>query len=173
MLTYNQLEFENVLQYCKQWGVCVYEECAPVSYPENHKGEWHYSPIWGTIHWLTKTIYWNPEPKKDELIMLQDSSNSIDFPSCLLHELSHCLHYLPPDKALEAESEMLAFEYYSSLFLGLSGWGRWMSTFWLPGEGTWETASESIKSDLLKSSLVQCIQKKLLNDKRQPTYNKK
>ncbi|NBU17598.1 MAG: hypothetical protein EBS48_11445, partial [Actinobacteria bacterium] len=96
-------EYRLVLRECARWGVRVRYADVPPGLQMVHSG-----PLWGSIHWPTRTIFWEPGCPFPE------------GPSALLHELAHCLAHTRPSDTDEIESGMLAVEYEAARRLKLT-----------------------------------------------------
>lgn len=152
-------DFYKVLLYCQRWGVEVkfdfpdYDDMSGLFTSRVDLSHVMYTPI-------LRHIYWHD--KKNEC-----------WSHWLLHELSHCLASKNPSCIDEPGSEMIAFEYYSTRYLKISGWTEFMADYSLGDGRPWYYHSQEEKSIVLKRSLVKAMNAGLLDVNGKPTFRRR
>lgn len=143
----------SAIRYAREWDVNV------VVQPDSlfTESTWtHPGPVSGGIHWPTRTIIWP----------IDDMDRS--FIPAFIHELSHVLVDLNPNKISELDSPILALDHAALRFLGCSRlWSVWMSNF-----VDWPTLPTRQRHDHLIDSQLRAQSAGLLDDRNEPTFRK-
>ena len=155
--------FDLALRYVRRWGIEV--RLVPDGIPDYTSYPYgrFFSNNHGIIEWPDRRIWWRLNYLNKEA------------PNELLHELGHCLDKDDPDTSEEATGPVLAFEYYSTRFLGLPGWSDWMYAYQIdvsPDKGLvdWPKASTSVRHGFLQKSLSKAVQRGILTQDGKPTF---
>jgi hypothetical protein len=161
-----QHDFNRVVKYVKRWGVTLHFAEPPAEFRQWY--DYHGGPVWGGIHWPTRSIFWEPREGRGVVYPYQPGP---DWPNGLLHELSHVLARESPEHINEVESEMLAFEYYSSRFLHLKSWADWMKNYVLSPDGTeWPDTPTRYRGRCIKESLALAVKSGTMTESGKPTF---
>lgn len=186
---------DKVRQYAKGWGIKIVGNAgqkAVVSRgqtimmePPREQRTWtHDGPGIFSIHWPSRQIVEPIATVQKRGRVATDSDRW-----CLVHEISHILVNVDPDDVDEIHSPMLAMDYYSGQYLGLSGWADWMDDFTLPEmemvarpdevgdipllrSCEWGDVDKTVQERLLGESLGHAIAKGLLTEDGTPTFNR-
>lgn len=165
-------DLHKVLNYSRRWGI----EIRLVSYmdemPTGDQYNWFKSPLChGGIEWDERRI-WLLDGKAR-----YPSYGPFATPNILLHELAHCLAFENPEEISEPYSEMLAFEYYSTRWLRLGGWSKWMHDYYLDrddgfSQARWSDTTTRERHRWLEASLTAARFYGVLNKDGTPTFRR-
>jgi hypothetical protein len=160
-------DFYRVLRYAHRWGVDVRIEEYDV--PDPWPDGWTDAPSsMAHVEWPARRIWWSPSACDDS-----------DAALALLHEVAHCVDPVSPDLTDEVEGPLLAFEFYSTRLLGITGRTVWMRRFGLGSAATklghfgttdWRDISNRDRHTLIMQSLARAIEAGTLDAQGRPTY---
>ncbi len=178
--TRSYTDLTRALRYARQWKVPVVKRADAFAMQDalgDSRTDCCSSGSDTTILWThrraLRCIYTEPQ---DHFLATKPSG------CALVHEVGHILFGEHPAHIHEVNSGLLAFDYYSTRFLRLSGWSEWMrtyliaanlkraATFW--NTVYWREASPRLKADTLRHSLKAAVQKKLLTEDGIPTFRR-